>query len=212
MIRLVCFDLGGVLIRITQLWHEAAGYAGVKIRPDFDPTKLLPDAPSFDPYQTGEIDDEAYFEALAQYLGAESPTDALAVHNHILIEPYPGVEKLLSDLASAGLATACLSNTNAPHWVEMIESGRFPPVESLWLRMASHEVRLQKPDPAIFRFFEQASGFTGDQIAFFDDTNANVLVAQELGWHAYRIDPKGDTSAQMREHLNNLGVLVPAGK
>lgn len=211
MIRLVCFDVGGVLIRITQLWHEAAAYAGVAIRPDFDPSLLLTDAPTFDPYQTGELDDDAYLASLAEYLGAGSAEEALAVHNHILIEPYPGIEALILELNQAGLATACLSNTNEPHWIEMNSSGRFPANEALWLRMASHEVRIQKPDPAIFRLFEQASGFHGDEIAFFDDTAPNVAVAKELGWHAFQVDPKGDTAAQMRGNLNNLGVLVPNG-
>jgi len=212
MIELVCFDLGGVLIRITQLWHEAAAYAGVPIRPGFDPTLPLTDAPTFNPYQTGEIDDETYFRTLAEYLGAETPEAALAVHNHILIEPYPGVEGLIRELGQAGIATACLSNTNAPHWIEMNESGRFPTQELLTLRMASHEVRIQKPDPAIFRLLEQSAHVSGESIAFFDDTAPNVVVARELGWNAFVIDPKGDPAAQMREHLNNLGVLVPTAK
>jgi len=211
MIKLVCFDVGGVLIRITQLWHEAAAFAGVAIRPDFDPATHLTAAPGFDAYQIGELDEDGYLAGLATYLGADSAESARSVHNHILIEPYPGVEELIRDLNAAGLATACLSNTNEPHWLEM-QAGRFPANEMLWLNMASHEVRLQKPDPEIFRLFERTAGFDGPEIAFFDDSAENVAVAESLGWRAYRVDPKGDTAVQMREHLNNLNALLPAAK
>jgi len=212
MIKLVCFDVGGVLIRITQRWHEAAQYAGVPIRADFDPATVLTDVPFFNAYQSGELAEEAYFQSLADYLGTQTADEARAVHNHIMIEPYPGVDALVRDLTETGLATACLSNTNAPHWEEMNNSGRFPANEALWFRMASHEVRLQKPDEEIFRLFEREAGFSGGEIAFFDDSRENVTVAQRLGWNAKALDPSADTDKQMREHLNTLGVVPSAVK
>lgn len=207
MIKLVCFDVGGVLIRITQRWREAAEYAKVAIRPDLEPRAMLTDVSFFNEYQSGELSEEAYFQSLAHYLGASSVDEARAVHNHIMIEPYPGVDVLVQDLAEAGVVTACLSNTNAPHWEEMLYSGRFPANERLWFRMASHEVRLQKPDEAIFRLFERESGFRGEEIAFFDDSQENVAVAAQLGWNARALNPAGDTNTQMREYLGQLGTL-----
>lgn len=198
VVKVVCFDVGGVLIRIAQRWAEAARQANVTIREDFDETRIFTDAPFFDPYQSGEIEEEEYFQLLADYLGLNEPALALKVHNHIMLEPYLGVDGLVQELNDAGLLTACLSNTNERHWQDMTGSGRFPANEKLRLRMASHEVKLQKPDSAIFRLFEQQAQAEGAEIVFFDDTAVNIEAAKSLGWLAHRIDPKGDPASQMR--------------
>lgn len=198
MVKVVCFDVGGVLIRIATRWAEAAQQANVPIKRDFDETKIFTDAPFFDPYQSGAITEEEYFQLLAEYLGLNEAGLALKVHNHIMLEPFLGVDGLVQDLNDAGFLTACLSNTNERHWQDMTGSGRFPANERLGLRIASHVVKLQKPDVAIFRLFEQEAQAQGAEIVFFDDTAINVEAAKSLGWNAHLVDPKGDPASQMR--------------
>ena len=40
------------------------------------------------------------------------------------------------------------------------------------------------------------------------DLEENVLAARGLGWHAVRVDPLGDTPAQMRSVLRDFGLLA----
>jgi len=198
--KLVCFDLGGVLVRITLRVPEAAARAGLE---HLDvPNVGFGDLACVLDYQAGRIDTTSYLRQLAEVLhGTEG--EALAVHNHIPIEPYPGTLELVRSLK---VRTACLSNTNGLHWNEMLHSGRFPNVEALQLKVASHVLSLEKPDPAIFARFEELAGVGGDDILLFDDGPLNVAAARLVGWQSELIDPAGDTAAQMRKHLESRGI------
>lgn len=192
---MVCFDLGGVLVRITLDMAEAAARAGVAIVGS--PGKFM-DYPPFIEFQAGRLSEDAYLIGLGEMLGCTA-ADALAVHNHILVEPYPGTLELIEALEANGVVCGCLSNTNAPHWQEMREGSRFPNVSRLSVAVASHEHQMEKPNAAIFERFRELAGWPHpDEIAFFDDTRANVDAARALGWRAWSIDPAEDTAEQMQ--------------
>ncbi len=201
--KVVCFDLGGVLVRITLNVAEAGLRAGVPGLPDV----MFTDLACFLDYQAGRLGTEDYGVALSECLGV-SVEEALAVHNHIPIEPFPGTLELIQDLNSS-VITACLSNTNELHWREMLGSGRFPNVQALQVPVASHELGMEKPDPEIFEAFEQLVGVGGAEIVFFDDSYVNVAAAQSRGWQAHLIDATGDPSRQMRKMLRAGDTLVP---
>lgn len=207
--KVVCFDLGGVLVRITLDMAKAAADARVGIDHS-NPGTFLDFAP-FIEFQAGRLDSDGYQAELAGWLGC-AVSDSLTVHNHILLDSYPGTHELVRDAGHLGLLTACLSNTNEPHWIEMRQTDRFPNVRDLALGVASHEVRLEKPQAEIYEQFRLlASHRLGaeldpSEIVFFDDTLPNVQAAQSLGWMAVHIDPTGDTAAQMR---SSLAELVP---
>ena len=74
-------------------------------------------------------------------------------------------------------------------------------------RLASHELGLHKPDPAIYQAATRTLGAAPGEILFFDDLAHNVSAAREAGWAAEWIDPAGDPVGQMRAHLASLGVL-----
>jgi len=91
-----------------------------------------------------------------------------------------------------------------------LASGRFPAIEVLDFHMASHEVGFNKPDPDIYRAFEDAVQAWSGEIVFFDDSFANIESARAHGWQAFRIDPDGDPGAQMISRLEELGILHAA--
>lgn len=189
--KVVCFDLGGVLVRITLNVADAGLRAGILGLPDisFGEMDCLSD------YQSGRMRTDEYVSVLAHALGITAE-EAIAVHNHVLIEPYPGTLELIQEL-NASSRTACLSNTNDLHWQEMLGSKRFPNVRELRLPVASHVLGLEKPNAEIFGAFEQLAEARGQDIVFFDDSVVNVDSANAFGWVAHWIDPKGDTAAQM---------------
>lgn len=206
-IRVVCFDVGGVMIRICYRWIDAARGAGIPFPADQDPEAALHAFPEFEEYQAGLCDEDRYFEGLSRFFGGVSREKAVELHNRVMIEPYPGVDQLVADLQAAGILTACLSNTNDPHWRAMVESGRFPANERLDLRMASHEVQLQKPSREIFDLFAAKAGAMPTEILLFDDLGPNVEAARAAGWEAVLVDPTGDPAAQMRRELEDRGLL-----
>jgi putative hydrolase of the HAD superfamily len=192
-----CFDLGGVLVRICHRWEEAVAAAGLAS----PRTGALADFRPLLAYQNGDLALGPYLAELADWLGFPDAGHALAVHNHVLIEEYPGVAALAAELRAAGWRLGCLSNTNEAHWDEMLRSGRFPTVAGLEVKVASHEVNLSKPDPAVYAAFLAAAECQAEDVVYFDDHPENVTAAQSLGWRARLIDPAADPAAQMRTVL-----------
>jgi FMN phosphatase YigB (HAD superfamily) len=217
-IRVVCFDLGGVLVRIGRSWTEVVAAAGFEIRGDV----ASPEAQSarhelMDLYALGKISEDEWAHRSASALGDVYTAEELkAIHQGWLVEEYPGVVVLIDALNQADVHTACLSNTNHAHWVRMLHhdgngplAGEppYPGIVRLRSHYASHLLGLAKPDEAIYRAFERASGYRGDEVLFFDDLAANVEAARNVGWTAERIDPDVETAPQLYEHLRRRRVL-----
>jgi len=122
---------------------------------------------------------------------------------------YPGIDGLLDELSSAGIRTACLSNTSDLHWQMMLAPAgpNALPLGRLDYRFASHLVRLRKPDAAIYAHVERETGVAPRNIVFFDDVEENVDAARRRGWRVCRIDPAPDDPIpQVRRFLKTLGV------
>jgi HAD superfamily hydrolase (TIGR01509 family) len=194
----IVFDIGGVLARICTTWGEAAEVAGIRIAQCGG--RLLSALTPFDRYQAGQIDCDTYFSELSAELGCTADL-AERAHRGILREPMPGTPELVRDLRERGFVTGCLSNTNEPHWREMMESPRFAHIAALDLKMASHRERLHKPDPAIFAHFARTFELRPEEIVYFDDHVPNVLGAAAAGWEAHLIDPEADPAGRMRRIL-----------
>ncbi|MCW5941882.1 MAG: HAD-IA family hydrolase [Fimbriimonadaceae bacterium] len=205
-IRLVCFDVGGVLSKLRTVWDDCARAAGLDGVPPALRGKTITDLPFFDAYQAGDLTDQEFLVRFADLLETDTET-ALAVHQAILVGPYEGTEELVDELNAAGVATGCLSNTNEPHWRVMHEGVLLPQIPKLRFPAASHTMRLHKPDPAIYRAYEAWTGCAGPQILFFEDGPKNVEGARACGWDAVLIDPHADPAAQMRRALIERGVL-----
>ncbi len=197
---IVCFDLGGVFIRLQPDLESACRDAGVAFRGGWE--HLASDAPRLtliERYQVGAIECGDYYRAMSDLsAGRYTPEEIEAIHRVWVIEPYAGIDALLDELDAAGFATACLSNTNASHW-RWLEG--VAPFRRLHHKHASHLLRFHKPDERIYRAFEREIGRRGSEILLFDDLPENIAAATRLGWQGCRIDPLADTVAQMRSAL-----------
>lgn len=206
-VRLVCFDLGGVILRICRTWAEGCEAAGLAPRDGTDEKWIL--SPTWDrinrSYQRGEIDVHAFTEQLSALIdGRYSAEEILRVHQAWTRGEYEGVCALVVRVHDAGVATAILSNTNHEHWITF---PRYPAFQMLQNRHGSHLLRACKPDEAAYRAIEAHTGCAGDGILFFDDLSENVDGARRVGWRAEQIDPHQPTDVQMVVHLREHGVL-----
>ena len=212
--KVVCFDLGGVLVRICNSWHEGCLAAGLKARAiDSSSAAKAQRELIGAAHQSGAMSDPEFFTALARSLGRGwTVAQARRVHEAWILGEYDGVAGLLDELKRAGVATACLSNTNEPHWKQM--ERELPMLANLRHRHASHLLKSIKPDPDIYAAFERAVGCRADSVIFFDDLSENVAAAQARGWDAHRIDPTSCTVTQIRSVLESRRVLgsTSAGK
>jgi HAD superfamily hydrolase (TIGR01509 family) len=207
-IQLVCFDLGGVWLRLSDGWQGALRRSGVDpadLRDGFH--ELLAFREANHRFERGEIEEDEYARCVASITGL-TPDDVMAVLLAWLVEPYPGVDTLLDRLDAAGVTTACLSNTNTAHWRVVTTPGPLElPLHRLHHRFASPFVGHRKPDADIYRHVQEQVGVSGRSILFFDDAPENVQAAISHGWRAQRIDPNDDPIAQATEILKSLGVI-----
>ena len=224
-IRIVVFDLGGVVVRICRSWAEGCAAAGLPFRDDNLATEAMKarrrDASSR--HGRGLLDCAAYYREMAATTdGLYTPEEAERIHHAWTRDEYPGVYELVERIHQAGLDTGVLSNTNHSHWLRLAPArargGDAPEYRTPGIirhLFASHLTGLLKPDPEIYRAFERETGFHGgpgsrgspSNIVFFDDLPENVAAANAAGWNAFQIDHTGDTAAQMSAILRKLRVL-----
>ncbi len=207
-VRIVCFDLGGVLVRICRSWEEACARAGIDVRDGYRDSAHAEDRRRIvELYEVGGVKTNEYYERISHSIsGLYAPEEVRKVHLAWLHGEYPGVRTVLERIRVAGRAkAACLSNTNEDHWRLMESWGALSLLDHAH---ASHLLGARKPDDACYVRFEEAVGANGDGVLFFDDLPANIEAARARGWRAEVIDHTGDTAAQLTEHLLNHGVIV----
>ena len=98
---------------------------------------------------------------------------------------------LLADLNQAGVRIGVLSNATS----DMARQAR----KSDWGRFVgdwyfSAELRLAKPDPAIYRHITHDLGIQPGSILFIDDRPQNIGAALQVGWHAHVWTSPSDTT------------------
>jgi len=221
-LKIIVFDLGGVIVRICRTWDEACKLAGVPVREGWDdPAARVKRKELNKLYQEGRIDCDTFFRGIAGTVsGLYTADEVRRVHNAWTLEEYPGTGALIDDIHAAGFATGVLSNTNRTHWQRLAPPAHQPAIEYPTPRRvrhlhASHLMQLTKPDVAIYHDFARRSGFrpgecgtgAGSEILFFDDLEENVAGAMQAGWMAHRVDFAGDTVRQMRAVLREHRVL-----
>src|SRR5262245_59157256 len=124
-IRLVCFDLGRVLVRICENWQHACQIAQVPARRgELDDTAKRAVHEIVCAHEVGRINHEQFCQQMSPHLGIDAG-QVRAMSDHYLLSMYPGVLEMLDDLTLQAVETACLSNTNASHW--KIMSNRLHP-------------------------------------------------------------------------------------
>ncbi len=207
-VRVVCFDWGGVILRICRSWKEGCEAAGLPVRGKSDTKKCAEARHRLSVrYQTGQMSDAAYFKAVAEASdGKYEPDEIEKIHHAWLIEDFKGAEELILEINELPkVSTALLSNTNNLHWVR--RETEFVCASKIEHQWASHLFGLAKPDEKIYQAFERRVSATGGQILFFDDLEENVKMAQSLGWAAEVIDSTKNPVTQMKKHLKKHGVL-----
>jgi glucose-1-phosphatase len=213
-IELVCFDWGGVILRICRSWDEGCRAAGLPLRGETNsPEAKARRKAVHAEYQLGAIDDETFLARISATLdGLYTAAEIARVHDAWLLHEYPGVRQVIERLARHDrVQTGLLSNTNDRHWQRHLPKpdgspADFPTIGLLTHKHASHLMRLAKPDVAIYHDFARRAGVKPASILFFDDLEENVASARSAGWRCEQIDHTGDTARQIERHLHAHGV------
>jgi putative hydrolase of the HAD superfamily len=162
-----------------------------------------------DLYDRGDISPEMYWSQLAEDAGVKLAPRQLQQLCRWDVEMWAHENPMMVDWAkevrSSGIKTAILSNMHR----DMIAYAR---ENFAWLSAFDHltfsaDVRLVKPEPAIYEHSLRGVGTAAPEALFVDDREANVHGARRLGMSAIQFH----SMAQLRDELKQLDFPVLPG-
>lgn len=176
--KLILFDLGGVLIDLSGIDRFRDYFAGI---PDFWQKWLMSDAVR--KFDGGLTETGEFISAVIKEFNLDiEPRVFREYFDTIPLGYYPGAEELLKKYR-AEYPIACLSNINAVHWQKAVSEWHV--YENFDHVFASHLIGHVKPDREIFEHVLRKTGLAPSDILFFDDNRLNVEAAQKLGFQSH---------------------------
>jgi HAD superfamily hydrolase (TIGR01509 family) len=194
------FDLGRVVLDIdfSRAMATWARHGGCDIS---DITARFSGGEAIRQYESGKIDDAAYFAHLRKMLGADITDEQLLEGwNAIFIGEMPGIAPLLKR-AAKHLPLYALSNTNPPHIAHFskVHAEVLGHFREMYL---SSSIGLLKPDAAAYDHVVKAIGAPASRVVFFDDLADNIAGARAYGLTAVHVKSSEDVA----QALTALGI------
>jgi len=178
--KILLFDLGGVIVPWVGM-EALAGYSRITREEVADRFAASEVSGAF---ERGMASEAEFMLELGRMFDLPD-TDTTALWNSWVLPPFPGTLTALADLKTR-FTTACLSNTNAPHWAHL--NTMFSTDDTFHYAFASHELHEAKPDAACYLKPIEMMGCAAEDVWFFDDTQANIDAARALGMTAHHVD------------------------
>ena len=179
-IQVLVSDLGKVLLpfEVERVWQALNPHFGVSYEEARSIVQALFKETA---YGAGGVTGPQFYQHLVERTGLQLPYEAFCVAWSDMFWEDEAVIRLVAE--APVLKRYLLSNTNDIHW-EFIRE-RYPHVlEKFDHVLTSHELRLEKPDPAIYEWVIRDSGYPPEAHLFIDDIPANVEGARAVGMDA----------------------------
>jgi putative hydrolase of the HAD superfamily len=196
-IQAVILDYGKVLARSPT--PEEFGLMASKFDLSFEVFHKLWEA-GRGPYDRGDLTAEEYWLNLAAQTHAALHHGEIDELRQIEVEIWchlnSGMIDWVSQLRSAGIRTGLLSNM--PGDLAAHLRTNCPCMENFTFKTFSAEVKLVKPDPAIYKHTLHGLGVSAAEALFVDDREPNVEAARELGIHSVQFQSIGQLSQDLK--------------
>jgi putative hydrolase of the HAD superfamily len=197
MIRAVISDLGRVVLWFDNgvFLRKLAERAG---RP-FEEVKAIVhgDLGLIRRFDGGAVTPAGFHERVTSAVGADmSREEFYEIYNDIFT-PVPAVIDVLARIKAAGYKTLLLSNTD-PERFGFVRR-RFPEILFFDGYVLSYELKLLKPDPAIYLAAARLAGSAPSECVFIDDMEENVKGAAAAGLAGIVYRPETDLAAELRK-------------
>lgn len=198
-VRVVLFDVGGVLVQLSGVATVLSWVADRWTPAEVWRRWLL--SPAVRAFETGRIDADTFAADLVAELelGVE-PALFLDSFSGWPTGLYPGASELVTRIPSH-ITRALLSNSNALHWPRVIDD--FGLGALFEHRFVSHLTGRIKPDRDAFEHVVSSLGCDAASVFFLDDNLMNVEAARATGMQAALV-----SGVEGAEHaLRHAGVL-----
>ena len=197
MIRAVISDLGRVVLWFDNniFLRKLAERAG---KPFSDVKATVHgDIELFRRFDGGVVTPYEVFERVTGLVGADISYEAFfEMYNDIFSLNAPAVD-ILARVKAAGYKTLLLSNTD-PERFGFVRT-RFPEILFFDEYVLSYELKLLKPDPAIYLAAARLAGTQPQECVFIDDMEENVKGAIATGLAGILYRPETDLAAELKK-------------
>lgn len=198
-IRALFVDIGGVFL--TNGWdHDARAAAAIKFKlslPEMEDRHRL----AFDTYEVGKMSIDEYLDTLVFYQPRRFSRKEFLRFIHAQTKPYPEMIALVSRLKKKyGLKVGVVSNEGRELNDYRIKKFRLTDFVDFFV--SSSFVHLRKPDAEIFRLALDLIQVPPGQIAYLEDRQLFVDVAERFGIHGVLVSDLAAT----RRRLAALGL------
>lgn len=183
---LYIFDLGNVVIdidfdRVLGVWSNLSGVPLASLKKQFKMGE------EFEKHERGEISDEVFAAKFCADLGITLSFEQFAIGwQAVFIGVRSEVIEIIHNLRAQGNRVVILSNTNRLHcdyW-----PNQYPEIQQSVDKMyLSQDIRMRKPDPAIYQYVLEQEGVDAADALFFDDNAQNIAAAQGIGLPAIHV-------------------------
>ena len=197
---LILCDLGGVVVHVDadRLIHHAAQLTR---RPFDEVQRVVYQDELLLPLELGRIEPRVYYEGLQATLGLSWTYEQFARNWNDIFTENTGTTRIMRRLRQ-GHKIFALSNTNALH-INYIRD-QMPGLSIFDAWIASCEVGLRKPDPAIYHLALERGGVEPSGAVYIDDRPELVEAGRRVGLQAIRFQ----SSQQLEQDLRALGFDV----
>jgi HAD superfamily hydrolase (TIGR01509 family) len=192
-IRNIILDLGGVILEL-DVDRTIRAFHTLGFPPLQSSDIILSKYPFFLEFETGEITPEQFIDRVREISGDHvSDEKVLEAWNAMILGFTTDSIELLMELRSR-YRLFLLSNTNAIHEVVynrlLKQEHGIENLDRIFEKIYySHQLKMRKPDPEIFRHVLKDSGLEPGESLYIDDTLMHIETARSLGIRAYHLVP-----------------------
>lgn len=194
-IRVVLFDVGGVLVKLSGLSVLLSGL-GHRVTAERVRTLWLT-SPIVRSFETGQMEAAAFAEQMVAELGLQVGSEEflteLYARSHRIL---PGAVELVRRVPPA-YVRATLCNTNALQWASFAEHRGL--MGAFDHHFVSHLTGKIKPDEEAFQHVLATLGCEGPALLFLDDSHLNVAAAKRVGMTAFQVQGPAEAEQALRD-------------
>ena len=197
MIRTVISDLGRVVLwfdnnvflgKLADLSGRSAAELKAAVHNDLELIRR---------FDGGVVTPEGFRARVSEIAGVDVPYgEFYEIYNDIFTPNLPAID-VLARVKAAGYKVLLLSNTDPERFAFVRR--RFPEILFFDGYVLSYELKLLKPDPAIYLAAARQAGSKPDECVFIDDMEENVRGAVEAGLSGILYMPETDLAAELRK-------------
>jgi len=198
MIKIILLDIGGVIVEIAD--KRLIELMGNRITPQ-ELSRCWINSEYVTLFESGRCDTMIFAEGIIKEFNMNITTEDFIDEFKLLTKGFfPGATELLQKI-KLNYTLACLSNTNVVQWNGLCE--RIAIDKYFDYTFLSYEIGKLKPELDIYKHVINVLNCNPDEIAFFDDNEANIKAGMDAGMNAYKVLGCKD----LRDKLEILGLL-----